>query len=149
MLYRPKKPMKTKTLLFALLILWTFAAFSQTKPVPEETPEQVQARAIQPEYALLYFSESWKNTFVRITYPNGTKEVDAKRYTRSESHLIGDYTWLMPYLNKLTFDGYTLKSHSVTVRIGETIDSWQHVYVFTRDSETTAAKSTNARAISE
>lgn len=115
--------MKTGVLFLAVPILRTSAAFSQTTPVSGETELQSQAASIQTEYAMLYFSESWKNTFVRITYPDGTKEVDAKRYTRRESHLIGDYTWLIPYLNKLTADGYALKSHAMTACPGETINS--------------------------
>jgi len=115
-----------KVLLILFLLCFASVADGQDKPLTISKPESLER---EMDYVFVHFTESRRRVGVNITYPDGRRVYDSKRYKRKALNDLGDYRWLMNHLNTFFDQGYTLKSHTMTVPFNENSDTYYHVYI--------------------
>ena len=115
-----------KGLLILFLLCFASVADGQDKTLTGSKSESLER---EMDYVFVHFTESRRRVGVNITYPDGRREYDSKRYNRKALNDLGDYGWLMNHLNKFFDQGYTLKSHTMTVPFNEDSDTYYHVYI--------------------
>ena len=115
-----------KVLLILFLLCFASDVASQDESL---TISKVESLEREMDYIFVHFTESRRRVGVNITYPDGRREYDSKRYKRKALNDLGDYGWLMNHLNKFIDQGYMLKSHTMTVPFNEDADTYYHVYI--------------------
>jgi len=125
-----------KNLLALSLILLIVSTSSAQDATSNEASDNIQY-----EYATFYFTESSRWNVMVITHPDGSTESESHRFKFKESPRFGNYSWMMPRLNKLLSEGYRVKSHSVSVDDEESGESHVHIYLLERPVPTESATS--------
>jgi len=111
-----------------LLVVYNSAAAQEVKA--EKLTDHGETQ--QYEYATFYFVESSRWNVMFITHPDGRTENESHRFTMKESPRFGNYSWMMPRLNKLLSEGYRIISHSVSVEDGDGVVRHLHIYLLER-----------------
>lgn len=81
------------------------------------------------DYVIVHYAETRVRVGINITHPDGHRVYDSKRYKRKALNDLGDYGWLMTHLNTYFDQGYTIKSHTMTVPFSEGADTYYHIYI--------------------